>query len=278
MSEIKYACPVCAAPLLKADRVWSCENRHTFDEHKKGYLNLLLAQNKRSKEPGDDVEMVLSRRRFLENKHYLPMAAQLSSLISDHCTEQSTLLDAGCGEGFYTHLIQSQNPSFDCYGLDISKPAVTAACSYKNIFWSVASSSKAPFLNDSFDAIVSVFSRIDNDSFFRILKPSGSVFMVAPDHDHLMALRAHIYDEIRPYETEKHKSYFDERFQLNHEERFTVDINLEDQQGIQDLLGMTPHAHRLPEAARKRIALLTTLDDQACFKLYRFDVVKDHGE
>ncbi len=275
MSLYKYACPVCTLPLSKIDRVWACENRHSFDEHKKGYLNLLLAQNKRSKEPGDDADMVQSRRRFLESNHYRPMAIQLGNLISQHCKKQSSLWDAGCGEGFYTNLIQSQNTDFECYGLDISKPAIAAASRYKNIFWSVASSSKAPYLENSFDAIVSVFSRVDSEPFYNVLKPGGSVFMVAPDHDHLMALRSHIYDEVRPYETEKHLNYFDDRFTLNHEERFTVDIEITDTQGVQDLLGMTPHAHRLPEPARKRLAQLTGLKDQACFKLYRFDTNKE---
>lgn len=269
-----YACPVCSLPLDLMDQRYCCAKNHSFDIHKKGYVNLLLAQNKRSKSPGDDAQMIQSRQRFLRADHYLPLAHYIGSAISDHIAADGNLLDAGCGEGYYLDAVLKQNASLSCYGLDISKPAINTASQNKKIHWSVASSSHPPFVDNSFDVIVSVFSRVDSNPFYRILKSNGWVCMVTPDHDHLLALRNLIYQEVRDYSTDKHQKYFDERFQLIEQHRIEVPIHLNSSQAISDLLGMTPHAHRLPQSAKNDIAALKVLNDMACFKVYWYQIKK----
>lgn len=56
--------------------------RHCYDIAKEGYVNLLVANRKHSKDPGDDKEMVAARRRFLEEDHYAPLRGALCRLIS----------------------------------------------------------------------------------------------------------------------------------------------------------------------------------------------------
>ncbi|TCS43146.1 putative RNA methyltransferase [Reinekea marinisedimentorum] len=270
MNHSLYACPVCGEPLALNQNSWLCTNNHSFDKHKKGYVNLLLSTNKRSKSPGDDAQMIESRRRFLEGGHYQLLANHLSNLIKNHLKPGSALLDAGCGEGYYTNLLAVNNPDIHCYGLDISKPAIAAASKYKAIQWCVASTTRAPYQADQFDAIISVFSRIDNDGFHRLLREKGLVAIAAPDSDHLQALRNVLYEEVRPYDVSKHHSYLDERFELINESRIEAELKLTSQQAIQDLLGMTPHAHKLSNEARQRIDRLSELTDKACFKVYLF--------
>ena len=270
MPNSLYACPACQAPLSLTDNTWRCANNHSYDRHKKGYVNLLLAHHKKSKAPGDDSDMVQSRRRFLEAGYYQPLADCISKMVGEQISKDGNLFDAGCGEGYYTQCIASANSDLSCYGLDISKPAIAAACKHKGIQWSVASSSHAPYLAESFDAIVSVFSRIDSNEFYRLLKPGGGICLVAPDCDHLNGLRGLIYDDVRPYDADKHRDYFDDRFELSHEQRLEVPLAIDNNQNILDLLGMTPHAHRLPLAARTRIAQTKRLDDKGCFKVYWF--------
>ncbi|WP_320823353.1 putative RNA methyltransferase [Reinekea sp.] len=265
-----YICPVCALPLESQLNTLRCAAQHSFDRHKKGYVNLLLAQNKNSKAPGDDALMVQSRRRFLEAGHYQTLAERISTQMAARLPADARVWDAGCGEGYYTQTIARANADFDCYGLDISKPAIVAASKYKNIHWSVASSTHAPYADASFDALVSVFSRVDSDPFHRVLKPGGAVCMVTPDFDHLMALRQLIYQTVRPYDVGKHQTYLDNRFELVHEERLTFALDLPTNQAIFDLLGMTPHAHRLSHEAQDRLKQTPALPDRACFKLYWF--------
>lgn len=264
-----YQCPVCQAPLTLDENRWQCINNHSFDRHKKGYVNLLLTQHKRSKAPGDDAQMIARRREFLEAGHYQPLADAIAELLHQQVADDANLLDAGCGEGYYTQQIALKLSRSHCYGLDISKPAIAAASKYKSIEWCVGSSSQPPYLAESFDAIISVFSRVDAKAFQRILRPNGIVVMAAPDHDHLMALRSLIYQEVRPYDTSKHLDYFNnEDFELISDSRVSCTIQLQSNEQLWDLLGMTPHAHRLPSAVREKLAKVAQHTDEACFKLY----------
>jgi len=82
----------------------TCENGHSFDYAKEGYVHLLPVQLKKSLHPGDDKKMVMARRAFLAEGYYDFMRKALLEEISKH-THQS-LLDLGCGEGFYTNNIR----------------------------------------------------------------------------------------------------------------------------------------------------------------------------
>lgn len=44
-----------------------CEGGHAFDIARQGYVNLLGAADKRSRDPGDGKEMVTARRDFLSD-------------------------------------------------------------------------------------------------------------------------------------------------------------------------------------------------------------------
>ncbi|NCO45547.1 MAG: 23S rRNA (guanine(745)-N(1))-methyltransferase, partial [Vibrio sp.] len=47
-----YLCPLCQQPLLQQQQILKCENNHQFDIAKEGYVNLMPAHHKRSKDPG----------------------------------------------------------------------------------------------------------------------------------------------------------------------------------------------------------------------------------
>lgn len=86
-------------PLLLSGNSWQCDNGHRFDRAKRGYTNLLLAQHRRSRAPGDDKAMVQARTAFLELGRYQPLADALLDNLDD---EDLPWLDIGCGEGWYT--------------------------------------------------------------------------------------------------------------------------------------------------------------------------------
>lgn len=46
------ACPVCGLSLNRREATFACDNGHVFDVAREGYVNLLLAQNRHSKDPG----------------------------------------------------------------------------------------------------------------------------------------------------------------------------------------------------------------------------------
>ena len=71
---MELICPICAVLLQRREKEYVCENRHSFDIARQGYVNLLTVQQKRSLHPGDTREQVLSRRAFLDAGCYAPIA------------------------------------------------------------------------------------------------------------------------------------------------------------------------------------------------------------
>ncbi len=266
-----YACPICQSPLKVNNNSLRCDQNHSFDFHKKGYINLLLSQYKSSKNPGDNAQMVKARSDFLRAGHYQAFADAILSVLS-HCqpSDHFSILDSGCGEGFYTQQIQQSLENSRVYGLDISKPAIHAAATNKEVHWCVASSSRLPYVKEAFDVIVSIFSRVEANSFLQHLKPNGYVLYAGPGDNHLHALRRIIYDNVNDYSTEKHQSYFSESFTLVHEQAIQVPIHLKDNTSIMQLVSMTPHAHRIPYSGRLRLQDTHSLQDTGDFKIYLY--------
>jgi 23S rRNA (guanine745-N1)-methyltransferase len=285
-----YSCPVCkralSAEFSEALPLGGlrCEQGHNFDRHKKGYVNLLLAHNKKSKQPGDDNKMVAGRRAFLNAGYYQAFADKITEIILAY--KPQSILDAGCGEGFYLNNIIGQaqrhasavtadkSEVIHAYGFDISKPAIAAAAgSYKSIEWAVASSARAPYQSGVFDCILSVFSRIESAEFARLLKVGGIVVFAGPGPGHLLALRELIYSEVTTYQVEKHADYFDEHFTLIDKFSQTLSLSINSNAQIMNLLSMTPHGQRINRSAESRLEATRTLDDHADFLLYVYQKI-----
>ena len=150
-------CPICRERLTKTDRTYTCSNRHSFDIARQGHVNLLPVQAKRSLNPGDTKEQVLSRREFLDGGFYAPIADALCAMAKRHnCT--GPILDVGCGEGYYSAKL-AEVLNADLTGLDISKEAVRfAAGRYKNARWLCASAAHLPVESGSAGLITSLFA------------------------------------------------------------------------------------------------------------------------
>lgn len=87
-------CPVCKKKLIKENKTFRCENNHSFDCAKQGYVNL---SRKQTKNHGDNALMVKARTDFLEKDYYDFMRQYVKRKANG-----SICLDAGCGQGYYT--------------------------------------------------------------------------------------------------------------------------------------------------------------------------------
>lgn len=240
-------CPFCQSELNAGEhRTYICENNHNFDLAKEGYLNLLPVNQKKSKEPGDNEMMISARREFLELGHYNPMIESLIELIDSDLkfeTEDITILDSGCGEGYYSEQALSKiaNAKPTIFGTDISKFAVkSAAKKYKNNFYFVSSVYNLPIADQSIDLILSIFAPIHPEEFSRILKDKGYVIVVSPDKEHLKGLAELIYNEFRPHGNniiENMSSHF-ENIGIK---RSTFKLDIKDADSLLKLLKMTPY-------------------------------------
>ena len=171
-----YVCPICKKRLRKLDNVWHCQNGHSFDIARKGYVNLLTTKGRTAEVMGG----------LLEN------------------VKQPYIIDSGCGEGFYTVNYAKALPKAKFYGIDISKAAV-AHCMTRihcenitNCEFAVASSFQLPFIDKFADLIVCTFAPVSNDEYARVLKDGGKLVVVSPSPRHLFELKEVLYE--KPYE------------------------------------------------------------------------------
>ena len=208
-------CPVCQEELTQTSnkKSFECANKHMFDKAKQGYVNLLLSHQKKSKHPGDTVEMVNARTAFLNQGYYQPI---LNSFIDIALQNQPydtsqpgilSYLDIACGEGYYTAGIHSAlcnsfpmaSPKLRSYGIDISTPAIKAATRrHKEITWLVGSAYQLPFPALSLDLASCLFCRVDYTEANRVLKPGGLFIVATTGVKHLIELREKIYDSLKP--------------------------------------------------------------------------------
>ncbi len=250
-----YLCPLCQQPLQQVNNQYKCRDNHSFDFAKEGYVNLLPVQFKKSKDPGDNKEMVVARRAFLEKGHYAFLQQAIVDVINTYQT-QGTLIDLGCGEGFYTHKIAEEHASLNVFGIDISKSAVKyAAKRYKTCQFSVASISNAPFGMGSADILVSVFAPLFNYELLRLAKPGGYLVAVTPARNHLQQLKQFIYRDVRPHDAIETPAGFDllERKMLTK----TVSLSHLD---LKSLIMMTPFAWKFRPEHWQQIEKLNNLD------------------
>jgi 23S rRNA (guanine745-N1)-methyltransferase len=236
---------------------------------REGYVNLLPANRKRSKEPGDNREMVDARRRVHQAQLYRPLAHKIADVLQAYTNEdQCNVLDLGCGEGYYSGALLKQWPAAIIHGVDISKPAVRlAAKAFPAAEFSVASAFNVPLADNSVDAVFSVFAPTQVNELARLLRPGGLFLDVSPGPRHLWGLRELLYDEPVPHQRE-----FQALPPLDKVEQERVDFTLELKGGhLQDLVTMTPYAYGGQRENKGKIAdsKLMTLGVSFLLSLYR---------
>lgn len=259
-------CPVCGEKLQTEDKNWRCAAGHSFDVARQCYVNLLTVDKKHSLHPGDTREQVASRKAFLDAGHYAPIAQTLKEILQKE--QPKTILDAGCGEGYY--LTQAAPENCECWGVDISKDAVRyAAVRNKAVRWFVGTAAHLPFCDGSFDCVLSMFALTAAEEFSRVLAPNGLFISVTAHPEHLLGLKSIIYPEILVKEKEKSPELTG--FTLEEEKQLFFDFDLHSQEMVQHLLSMTPHFWRISKEGAQRAAETTQLHDTAkvIFRLYR---------
>lgn len=257
-------CPLCKEKLEKINKSYRCKNNHSFDISKSGHVNLLLDNQKHSKTPGDDKDMVLSRKYFLEKNYYKGISDKLNEIILNNIFENKkiNILDIGCGEGYYTGnlkiFLNSKNIESDIIGIDISKEAIISASkTYKNIDWLVASAVNIPIEDNSLDFIICMFAKIIPEEKMRTLKKGGKLIIVSTGENHLLEMKEVVYEKVRkefysPIEDLKIFKYVET---INH----TYKTELKENESIKNLFNMTPYRWRSPKNGIERLFSLENL-------------------
>lgn len=270
--ESLFCCPICAQGLDRQDSRYLCPQGHSFDRAAAGYVHLLPANKMHSKDPGDDKGMATARNRFLSGDYYAPLRDALAELALAYAPKGADILDAGCGEGYYSAalyraLVQGGKAP-RMAGVDLSKHALRrAAKREKAIEFAVASVYDLPVADRQADLLVNCFSPLALEEFLRVLRPGGLYFYVVPGARHLWELKEVLYPSPYPNE-EKLTPYRG----LRYLEVKEVDgsIHLPDQQAISDLFQMTPYFWKTPKEGAQRLSQLTELGTTISFRIHVF--------
>jgi SAM-dependent methyltransferase len=156
-------CPVCGAPMgvdgngrsLACRGLTSDRNpkgkKHLFDDGAGGYVN--LAPNHSG--GGDSKEAVRARSSFLRSGYYTPAAEAIAALARELTPEDGLVLDAGCGEGYYSNCVAQEG--YPVLGVDLSKFAADTAClnAEEKIFYRISQQ----FIQPVLQSFVRIFER-----------------------------------------------------------------------------------------------------------------------
>ena len=257
---MKFVCPKCGAPLAVGEGgAAKCENNHCYDRARAGYYNLLLGNA--AGNHGDNREMLNARRAFLDTGAYRPLADAVAALCERYAAG-GAILDVGCGEGYYTDIIERRCGA-EISAFDISKDAVKLA--YKRnprLSLAVASAYSVPVADGSFDLVTNMFSPLAASEIYRSLRADGIFVMAIPGEEHLFGLKSATYNT--PYKNELQPKELS-GFELISDERVRYSMHLKSKEEIQALFMMTPYAYRTGREERERVMSLTELETEADF-------------
>ena len=239
-SATAFACPICQENLTLVESSLKCSNRHSFDLAKFGYVNL-APQIKQS--ANYDKENFQNRQQILESGFYHAILEAVSDLLANSETS-TTVLDIGCGEGFYSRKLQESHPDKTFYAFDISKDSVQiAAKSEPNwaVNWFVGDLARLPIKNASMDILLDIFSPANYGEFRRVLSKDGILIKVIPTKNHLKEIRQKVQDQLtnKDYSNQDIKNHFQEHFTILSSKTASLTKTITADQ-LQALLSMTP--------------------------------------
>ncbi|HEX0640957.1 TPA: putative RNA methyltransferase [Streptococcus pneumoniae] len=239
-SATAFACPICQENLTLLETNFKCCNRHSFDLAKFGYVNL-APQIKQS--ANYDKENFQNRQQILEAGFYQAISDAVSDLLASSKTT-TTILDIGCGEGFYSRKLQESHSEKTFYAFDISKDSVQiAAKSEPNwaVNWFVGDLARLPIKDANMDILLDIFSPANYGEFRRVLSKDGILIKVIPTENHLKEIRQRVQDQLtnKEYSNQDIKEHFQEHFTILSSQTASLTKTITAEQ-LQALLSMTP--------------------------------------
>ena len=239
-SATAFACPICQENLTLVESSLKCTNRHSFDLAKFGYVNL-APQIKQS--ANYDKENFQNRQQILEAGFYQAILEGISDILATKSSSK-TVLDIGCGEGFYSRKLQESHSDKTFYAFDISKDSVQIAAKSETnwaVNWFVGDLARLPIKDASMDILLDIFSPANYGEFRRVLSQNGILIKVVPTENHLKEIRKTVQEQLtkKDYSNQDIKEHFQEHFSIQSSQiaSLTKPITAEQRQA---LLSMTP--------------------------------------
>ena len=210
--EDYFICPICKTEFTRVENSLKCVNKHSFDISSSGYINLLKPGKMNNAKAGDSKEMIRARSNFFECGAYLPIQEKICEIVDRF--KNDLIIDAGCGEGYYTLSIASTLKDSSVIGFDMSKfgcehgAKSSRRVGKDNILYSVSSIFDMPLKDGCANVIINMFAPVASEEFRRVLATQGHLIVVSSGIQHLNGLKKILYSEVYENE-EKFLSYDD---------------------------------------------------------------------
>jgi 23S rRNA (guanine745-N1)-methyltransferase len=235
-------CPSCERDLVSSgSAAWSlsCSAGHAYDANKRGYLALV----DRSRGITGDTREILERREaFLRTGHYSPIAGLLDELVPQ--ATAASILDSGCGTGYYLESLLRSRPAWDALALDVSADAVAMAVRSRRAVGVVTDVWRPlPVRSYRADVVLCVFAPRNAEEFARVLTAEGVLGGVTPAEGHLRQLREEgTLIGIQPDKVARLDATLGGRFELVERRSLDYTVGLGDAE-VRSLAGMGPSGH-----------------------------------
>ena len=258
-------CPVCGASMQAEEGGKSCQctgvRRHSYDFARSGYLNLTRPGDGE----GDLKEAVNARKLFLNAGYYEPLSNEINAILQK--LNAVTVLDAGCGEGYYTNRMAKDRSVF---GVDLSRAGIDSAAKQakqNNIeaAFAVGSIFSIPVMDATCDAVTNLFAPCCEEEFTRVLKSGGYLILVGAGERHLMGLKQVLYEN--PY-LNPGRADLPTQMEEVERRRLTYTVSVEGKETIEALFSMTPYYWRTSEADRIKLQNIDILQTELDFDIF----------
>lgn len=247
------SCLVCGLDLADGEGRLVCDNGHSYDLARQGYVNLLSHAPPKN---ADTPAMLDARARFLGHGFYDPVA----DAIVDAVRGCRKIVEVGAGTGYYLAHVLDELP--DAHGLatDVSVAAAKRAARAHPRAGAIVADTWAglPIRGGAADAVMCVFAPRNAAEFERILQPGCTLVVAVPTPRHLKELRERhdlldvpgdkVDSVIRAFPGWRASAWTEE-----------YQIALDEEQAA-DLIGMGPNAfHALPPEVAEPISCTTSV-------------------
>lgn len=217
----------------------TCDAGHSYDVNKRGFITLLRSRGL----IGDSAEMLAARDAFLGAGWYASLREAVTRVVASE--SPLTVVDIGCGTGYYLGGVLDQVPAARALAVDISPAAVSRTVRNVDRTDGLVANvwSPLPIKDGAADVILNVFAPRNAAEFARVLRPDGLLVVVIPQPSHLRELR----EAGRALGVQEDKaavliSGLAEYFAVHSRQQLSAEVWLTESE-ITALVGMGPSAH-----------------------------------
>ena len=181
------ACPQCRSPVELDEGAILCDEGHTFDVARQGYVTLMTGAG--GKFDGDSPEMIAARADFLGGGSFDPLMDAVADAVvaGAGAGEDPRILEIGAGTGHYLARVLDATPTGRGIGLDVSKYAARRIARAHPRAGAVVADvwQHLPVRDHVLSHVLCVFAPRNADEAHRVLAEHGSLVVLTPTERHL---------------------------------------------------------------------------------------------